>query len=344
MTTFSLKRCAAVLALTNGALAAAIPFVHLDTAIRCFYNTNTLYAPALLAAVAAWNYRAGKARWTAPLLAALLLVSIRVYATHIEPRNLQVREVTLHSPKVTRPLRILHISDIQSGTIGEYESAVFDRIRDLKPDLVLHTGDLLQPVGGRTWAGEGRKLARLFAGIEPPLGKYTVAGESDYMLAHLSGAQLGGLQFLNNETAIINIDGARLEVLGLTMAQTRSRHTAPVEEMRAWVESAASHTFTIALGHRPDYVLALRDVPVDLCLAGHTHGGQVRLPGFGALVTCSTVPRDWAQGFRTVGATRLNVSAGIGTTRHRNLPPIRINCPPEMTLIHLLPAVETTPA
>jgi len=63
----------------------------------------------------------------------------------------------------------------------------------------------------------------------------------------------------------------------------------------------------------------------------------VRLPFFGPLTTYSEVPKDWARGFRRIGIPYLNVSAGAGSNRFNGLPPIRFNCPTEMTLIELVP-------
>jgi hypothetical protein len=90
-------------------------------------------------------------------------------------------------------------------------------------------------------------------------------------------------------------------------------------------------------------MMGISDVPVDLCLAGHTHGGQIRIPLVGPIVTLSYVPRSWARGFREVGATRLNVSAGIGCEHAAELPSMRLFCPPEMTLIELRPAPTPVP-
>jgi predicted MPP superfamily phosphohydrolase len=79
------------------------------------------------------------------------------------------------------------------------------------------------------------------------------------------------------------------------------------------------------------------ELPIDLCLAGHTHGGQVRLPYWGALVIDSEVPEAWSSGFARIGIPYLNVSAGAGSNRFGGLPPMRLNCPTEMTLIELAP-------
>ena len=102
-----------------------------------------------------------------------------------------------------------------------------------------------------------------------------------------------------------------------------------------WLQNN-SDSFTIILGHAPDYILSVGDSEIDLCLAGHTHGGQVNLPLIGPLLYASRIPKSWAKGFRNVNRTRLNVSSGIGTERTPGLPPIRFNCPPAITVFKII--------
>jgi predicted MPP superfamily phosphohydrolase len=268
---------------------------------------------------------------------ALSLFSLRVYATHIEPRNLQLREVTITSSKVREPFTLLHISDIQSGGISGYEVDVFERIRTLNPDLIVHTGDLLQPLGKATRHSELPKLAALFATLNPPMGMYAVEGESDTGLVRIPPDKLGGLRFLNSEAVGIRANGIHVRLLGLSHAHSFRHGAVPGTEVSKWLADSPTDALNIVMGHRPDYLTRLTNQPIDLCLAGHTHGGQVRLPWIGALATSSNAPKAWSRGYREVGQTRINVSAGIGASHNKGLPSIRINCPPEMTLIRFVP-------
>lgn len=315
--------------------------LHRDLTIRLIYDTNTLVFPVLfaLAAIARIALRVPRHRLTAVwLLAAVLLASIRVYATHIEPHNLQLREVVIHSEKIDRPFTLLHMSDIQSGGIGAYEEKVFDSIRALNPDLILHTGDLLQPRGGLTRKGELPKLAALFATLDPPLGMFTVEGESDTALVNFPPERMGGIRFLNSEVADLRAGDLHIRLLGLSLPHSFKRNAVPMPLVDEWLAASAPDAITIALGHRPDFIPPLLDKPIDLCLAGHTHGGQVRIPFFGPLTTASGTPKEWSRGYRELGQTRMNVSAGIGASHFMGLPSIRLNCPPEMTLIRFEPA------
>ncbi|MEM8933596.1 MAG: hypothetical protein AAGE94_20570, partial [Acidobacteriota bacterium] len=108
---------------------------------------------------------------------------------------------------------------------------------------------------------------------------------------------------------------------------------------RAWPRR--TERFHIAFGHAPEFALTqhLLDKPsADLAIAGHTHGGQVRVPWFGPIVTFSAVPRSWAAGrtdFDNGGI--LIVSRGVGMERGR-APRLRLLCRPEIVVIDLLPA------
>ncbi len=331
-----------VFIVSNAVFLALLRFAHMDTVIRITYNTNTLYTPLLLAGAALVLFLAPPGRpriATVWLMVALLLISLRIYGTHLEPHRLQVRELTIHTPKVQRPLTVLHMSDIQSAGVGRYEEKVFARIRALNPDLLLYTGDFLQPVGKATFESELPKLAALFATLAPPLGMYAVEGESDHALKSHDAAALGGIRFLHTEAVVIEWDGAPIRILGLQLSDTRTRGVVPLETIDRWLAESPDDALNIVMGHRPDYMMRLHERTVDLCLAGHTHGGQIRLPFYGPLITSSGVPRDWARGFRTEGQARFNVSAGIGSGHNKGLPAIRFNCPPEMTVIHILPEV-----
>ncbi len=313
--------------------------------IKTAYDYLTLLLPALLllGGIAGLIYnRRERKRWlgraaVACLVAALGCVGVRVYATHIEPRLLQVRHVTIKSSKVWRPLRILHITDVQSDRVGDYEERVFKTMRELEPDLVLFTGDLVQPKPPRTVESETAKLATLFETLQPPLGVYCIYGNLDGPYIHaLERGRDGQIQILRSRGVDLKSKGVNLRIYGLAAVESQSLHIPPASLMQ-WLHQNPSAAFTIVMGHRPDFVLPSGGLALDLCLSGHTHGGQLRVPFIGPILIGCLVPHTWARGYREVGRLRLNVSAGIGTEHAAGMPAMRINCPPEMTLITLLP-------
>lgn len=287
--------------------------------------------------------RSGRRGWlglaTGFVGAGAFLLFVRVWTNVIEPGMLLVREVTLETPKLRREVRLLHISDIQSGRMGEHEQRAFALMRDLRPDLVLHTGDLLQPYPGVDHNGEWHQLVALWETLTPPLGKFNVVGDVDWRWRKQLSDPSSPIRTLEGEEAVIALpEGAgTIRILGLPLDQTHDQWAA-LRPVREWFRATAADDFTIVMGHGPDFVASAENLPIDLCLAGHTHGGQIRIPFFGPLITFSTLPREFARDFHVYGSTHLNVSAGIGGEHSGGIPTIRLNCPSEMTLIRLVPA------
>lgn len=316
--------------------------------VRVNYNFNTEAMPLYLAfcgAIGLFCARRQLAdpfapklrRWSKLALAAAgLLAGARLWATGIEPNLLKVRRVTIATPKLTAPLKILHISDIQSDAVGRYEERAFATMRGLRPDLVIFTGDLLQPLKPATSKSERPKIDRLLRTLKPRLGVYAVVGDVDAPIHFDLKKGLGGMRLLEAGSVRIDTGGGFLNLYG---ADSFDSHTngASHPEVEAWFAKTPPDDFTILIGHAPDYVLGVSGLPIDLCLAGHTHGGQIRLPFYGPPITLSRVPRELARGLHEFGKTRINVSAGIGCEHMAGIPDIRVNCPPEMTLIELAP-------
>lgn len=313
------------------------------------YAAFTIWLPLWCLTLAALSFslfhRSGDRAALKAAVAALTVAGIsftaRVYATHIEPNLLFVRHVVIRTPKVDRALRILHVTDIQTDRVRTRDRRAFRRMRELNPDLIIHTGDLLHPVAPATYESELPRMAELWASLDPPLGKFNVIGDTDWPIARpllSGGAAVGGLRTLNGEDEVLTAGRTRLRLLGLSVAQSRGAQGMRARVARWLAEGQGENDLNLLFGHAPDYVLCLDGMPrVDLCLAGHTHGGQIRIPFFGPPITFSSVPREWARGYHETPGFRLNVSAGIGAEHYAGMPSIRVNCPPEMTLIELLP-------
>ncbi|WP_269523351.1 metallophosphoesterase [Coraliomargarita parva] len=268
------------------------------------------------------------------------LFALRYYVTRVEPEKIVLRHVRLETPKLAKPVRLLHISDIQSGGIAGHEQNLFEQIQALQPDLVLFTGDFLQPVAPATFDSEWPKLLSLFKSLSPKYGIYAVYGDTEYepgiKFYRLRGPELEPLHVLSTGSAQIDTGAGKIDILGLNLFHSKEPKWA-MRSIEDWMAKSDAKDFRVVMGHAPDYALETRELPIDLCLAGHTHGGQVRLPWYGPLVIDSEVPKEWSRGFRRIGVPYLNVSAGAGSNRYRGLPPIRFLCPTEMTLIELLP-------
>ena len=315
--------------------------------IRTGLAFNTLWAPLAFATAGAvgvfaarhgaTSRRLGRVA-TAWIILAALMAGSGIWATRIEPNMLRVRAIAIDTPKLSAPVRLLHISDIQVDRVDGNEQRAFARMRELAPDLVLFTGDLIQPLPPATIESDLPKLERLLSGLTPPLGFFAVGGDVDGPIYDRLRAGLAGMTLLDSPEATVQTPGGRLLLRGLGLAQSRAWEPSGPDIAR-WIETADAAAFTILLGHGPDYVTAAGDYAIDLCLAGHTHGGQIRIPFYGPPVTFSDLPRRYARGLNKYGRTWLHVSAGLGGEHAGLIPTIRINCPPEMTLIELRPRV-----
>ncbi|MCX7044722.1 MAG: hypothetical protein NTX50_04440, partial [Candidatus Sumerlaeota bacterium] len=205
-----------------------ISFDFFDSVRRVYYF-NTLWMPLLLGLaggaglIVARIDRRGR-RWAIfNLAAAISLFGVYLYATHIEPRFVRVRVIKLDSPKITQSLRILHVTDIQSPRFGPFEERVFAQMRALNPDLVLMTGDMLQPVPPLTYKAETPRLAALMATLHPPLGVYGIVGSTDGALARLSPEKLGGMHLLIDTTATLRWGETKLRLYGLNVYESHNK-------------------------------------------------------------------------------------------------------------------------
>ena len=310
-----------------------------------FFNTILFPVFLLITGAAAYgaiykerDYIAMKRCALGSIMAGAALLALHYYASYIEPYQLKVRTVTYATDKISQPLNVLHISDIQSSQVGDYEASVFEKIKQLNPDLILHTGDLLQPRPPATWDSEFTKIAALFDQLSPPLGMYTIEGNTDVFRPRDFQNGVGPMKILYATEAIIPFDGTNIRIFGLHVRQSRHKRY-DSSATRDWLNSCRDDELTILLGHMPTFMLHVADMPIDLCLAGHTHGGQIRIPGFGALSVLCEFPRQWGRGYRKIGQTTINVSAGVGSEHADGIPPIRLFCPPEMTMIKITPSL-----
>lgn len=263
-------------------------------------------------------------RWAASYLCFFLLLElIAVDSFWIEPHWLEVSRVNIATDKLSRPLKVALLADLQTDEIGDYERSVIERIVAEKPDLVLLAGDYVQERNEARRQELQSQLRRLVndCGLSAPLGVYAVRGNVD------GGDWEDG--FSGTEVTVVrrsrSFEAGELSITCLSMRDSFSPR----------LSLPASDRFQIVLGHCPDF--ALGDVSGDLLLAGHCHGGQVRLPGIGPLITHSRVPRSWADGVTQLGGGRtLIVSRGIGMERGA-APPLRFLCRPELVFIELVP-------
>jgi predicted MPP superfamily phosphohydrolase len=281
-------------------------------------------------------------------VAALAGVACVAYGVVIERRWFRVQRyaISILPPSAARPLTILHLSDLH---LRRAERRKLRFLATLQPgDVTVLTGDLI---------GETEAVETVVEALRPLRGRvasYFVCGSNDYFAPrmprytdYVTGGrsrprrrgtrgrgpdlieqlEADGWVHLRNAKATLEHDGVRYEVAGLDDPHIY-RH-----DIRAAVREDPE-AFGLAIVHSPDPAPELAAFGYRLILAGHTHGGQVRLPFAGAVLTNSQMPNRLAVGLVRLAPAVMHISPGMGTGKFA---PFRFLCRPEATILELTP-------
>lgn len=257
-------------------------------------------------------------------------LAIALYAHYVEPFRPRIRHITIPLPRNQQHLNGLRIAFVSDTHVGPHYEAkhllpVAESLERIGPDFVIFGGDYIS------------ESPRYIDEAIPPLGRMAKA------------ARLGSFAVLGNHD-ISNVRSrvsAALEDVGIPLMVNRAQRFS-FGDGEFWIVGIDD----ILLG-QPDLVTAFADVPADaasiavwhepdwaertapfgpfLQLSGHTHGGQIRIPGKGE-IALPRLGKRFPDGQYMIDDMTLLVSRGLGMYR----PPMRFNCPPEVLLIHFL--------
>ncbi len=279
------------------------------------------------------------------------------------------REILPILPRGARPLTVLHLSDLHMAPWQRQKQEWLRSLTIYEPDLIIDTGDNLGHVDGIAGV---RAALSVFEGVpgvyvhgsndyfgpvfKNPFTYFTAPSSHTSRQAELDTAALErffeddlGWLSLNNTAHALELRGSRLELFGTNDAHNDfdrlDEVTSSLDTLRETVswndeDDTGPRTLSIGVTHAPyrRILNSLVTLGADLIFAGHTHGGQVRIPGGPALVANCDLPRSQAQGLsmwrRGQHHAYLEVSAGIGTSIYA---PVRFGCPPEAVVLTLMP-------
>lgn len=275
-----------------------------------------------------------------PIGAALVLVvlisAVAYYATWVEPFALGLTRQRLAAKDWQSDtagevcLRIMHISDIHVERTTDRERRMNVMIASIQPDIIVFTGDFvnLSYVNDE----QAKKDIRAIIGDwKAPLGVYCVPGTPgveplERVLSFVEGQP--NLQFLANRWVHVETGCGDLHILGMiTTHDLKTDRDALARLMAAAPEGG----FKLLLVHSPDIAPEAASAGIDLYLCGHTHGGQIRLPLYGALATASTYGKRFVMGRHQIGEMTQYTSRGVGL-EGLGAPRARFLCPPEIIL------------
>ncbi len=277
------------------------------------------------------------ATWPGLLLTAVLDCAISAasfYATWVEPFQIKVTQAELHSPKLNghTPLRLLHVTDLHVERVTAREEKLLRLVEELAPDVIVLTGDYLNlssVYDPQAQAEAHDVLARLCEIARGPI--YAITGSPPVDSHDVVPAIFEGLPitWLLDAVEELHVNGHLIRLAGLRC--TRERHLDAPRLRRLMDDGSPEDTFTLLLYHSPDLMPEAVELGVDLYLCGHTHGGQIRLPLFGALITSSDFWKRYEMGRYEEGNTTLYVSRGLGM-EGLGAPRARFLAPPEIVL------------
>jgi predicted MPP superfamily phosphohydrolase len=241
---------------------------------------------------------------------------------------IKIERPTLPVPRLPRAFdgtTVAFLTDIHHGPYVPLDSvaAIVRTTLALQPDLVLLGGDYSSKDGKYV-----RPCFEVLSGLRAPLGVYGVLGNHDYwhgLTETKAGLRAAGITELTNSGVWLERRGERFRLAGVDDLWEGRPDAA------AALGDASQADACLLVSHNPDFAETLRDARVGLVLSGHTHGGQVVVPGYGAPIVPSRYGQKYLKGLVEAPATKVYVSRGLGTVT----PPMRYNSRPELTLITL---------
>lgn len=240
----------------------------------------------------------------------------------IEPNLLSVKKYIIKD-KVLKGLKLVFVSDFHITKHQEKRlKKIIELINEQNADIVLSTGDYIAKHSLKASLDSG-KIAENISKIKSNYGFYTTLGNHDWKKGEesiTSAFQKYGIKILKNENIPVKFGERIVYIAGIEDYQSG----------RPSIQTALSNTENpvILLTHNPDMFTEVPD-SVNLTLAGHTHGGQINLPIFGALIIPSKYRNRFASGYIEENGKKMIVTKGIGTS----IIPVRINCKPEIVVI-----------
>lgn len=266
------------------------------------------------------------------------------YSVLVEPSWVEICRVRVPIRRLPRSfvgLSVVQLSDLHRSAVvsAAYLEHCVELANALQPDLMVFTGDYLTHALAGSLKGQMvydardkalellRDVAKIIGRARAKLGVFAVLGNHDHWYdanAVTSALQAAGVTVLRNAHAEVRVGGESLPIVGLGDDWTEG-----ADCQRAFAGVDAS--FTLTLMHNPDLFERWPQSGAHLILAGHTHGGQLKLPVIGAPVVPSRYGQRYARGLFRRGDAVMYVNRGVGAL----FPPMRFNCRPEISFFQL---------
>lgn len=274
----------------------------------------------------------------------LLVIVLIVYSfIYMNNNILWITRIKINSPKIGENFngfKVVHISDLHSKSFGKNQQRIINKIRKLKPDIVVITGDI---VDSKRYSEEAAiKLTNEIAKIAPiyySTGNHE-AWSGKFEISLQKKLINTGVNILRGESAIIERKGEKINILGIddpsfdnnNYDMRYSSNSAIENTIEKVLKQVDTNNFSILLSHRPEIFDVYARTGIDLIFTGHAHGGQVRLPFVGGLIAPNQgLLPTYDAGKYTQGYCNMIVSRGLGNS----IIPVRVFNLPEIVLVTL---------
>lgn len=293
---------------------------------RVAWTTATVTAPLALAVHAAFMRRGV---WLVPAAA---LLAFKWHGEVGEQTRLEVTRATVEVAGLKRPVRVAHLTDLQTDGIRDMERRAREASNAFAPDFVVFTGDVLNHPSLEA------QVYDYLGGFEAKTAKLFVGGDVDGGLEPEAFARRTGFEWIEGHSPVFPTAGGKLGFVGFGLYDYRLGPDFAALRAR----QAKGADAVAALSHRPDAAFVLRGSNVGVLFTGHTHGGQVALPFFGPVVTLTRMPRRIAAGgVHAFEGLTVVLSRGLGREGHF-APRVRLFCRPQLILVELVPLKVTS--
>ena len=251
-----------------------------------------------------------------------------MYGFFYEPSTISITRISLHSKKISKNniLRVIQLGDLHLERFGVREKKVLKILSGLKPDLIVFTGDFLN-LSFNSDPIAINQIAEFFNSLQRIANTFYVSGSPAVDLEETIKLidKLTSAEKVANVQRKVDVNNQTINIIGLTCTHNPHKDWRTLENMNINPEN-----FNLLLYHSPDLIFEIsEEKSIDLMLSGHTHGGQVRLPVFGALLTGSLYGRLIQNGLYRYRDILLYISRGIGF-EGMGAPRVRFLCKPEI--------------
>ncbi len=273
-----------------------------------------------------------------PLLAIPIVLGVvglcYAYGRFIEVDWLRIKHVDVpirNLPAEFEGFKIVHLSDLHIDEIGKREKKLPEMVNAVGADAIFLTGDYTNTAAG------DKNAAVVVSQFEARHGIWGVMGNWDSRKM-ADALEEVGVEMLMGEVDTIEVDGSALGIIGLRLEDALPFYS--VEQQSKIIaglkEQLPEGAPVILLEHLPRVIRAAKEQDIDLVLAGHTHGGQVRIPFGPAIITLSDLGVWISKGLYEFDDTYLHINPGIGLEPGPDWIQVRFWCRPEITVITLL--------